>query len=156
MSDNPPPKPRKPRKPRPPRPPKLKMLKVNFRLDWKDAAIQKMMVGDGGPVERHIFNVTMATERYAKENCPVDTGRLRGSIRSVLGTDNKGRFGLVGSDVDYALYVHRGTRAYTIKPKVKKALWWEGAAHPVMRVRIKERKARPFLNDALERALRER
>lgn len=76
--------------------------------------------------------VALTVERYAKEICPVDTGRLRNSITHVSGvgggfvhgfTDNSGaEFSqnvgqsnsadviYVGTNVEYAPYVELGTR----------------------------------------------
>jgi phage gpG-like protein len=39
----------------------------------------------------------------------VDTGRLRSSIRSELSSDGEGQYALVGSDVEYAVFVEYGT-----------------------------------------------
>lgn len=46
-------------------------------------------------------------ERYAKQLCPVDTGRLRASITHELADD--GRAVYVGTNVYYAPYVEMGT-----------------------------------------------
>ena len=40
--------------------------------------------------------------------CPVDTGRLRNSITHAVESDEK--YVAVGTNVEYALYVHEGTR----------------------------------------------
>ena len=46
------------------------------------------------------------------ENDPrrVDTGRLRGSITHRMGTDGGEPYVAVGTNVEYAVYVHEGTR----------------------------------------------
>lgn len=41
----------------------------------------------------------------AKQDCPVDTGRLQGSINYQV----EGKEGIVGSNVEYAPYVEAGT-----------------------------------------------
>lgn len=53
------------------------------------------------------------------ENSPrrVDTGRLKGSIRSVSGPN----FVSVGTDVEYAIYVHFGTRKMAANAFLKNA-----------------------------------
>lgn len=58
----------------------------------------------------------------------------------------------VGPTVKYAVYVHEGTKAHTIYPKEKKALYWEGAAHPVRSVEHPGTKANPFMPRILEKA----
>lgn len=57
--------------------------------------------------------------------------------------------GSVGPNLDitpYAWFVHQGTNPYTIRPKLKKALWWHGALHPVKKVRHPGIKANPFVD----------
>lgn len=50
--------------------------------------------------------VGLTAEGYAKDNCPVDTGRLRNSITNqVIGTDV-----YIGSNVEYAKYVEYGAK----------------------------------------------
>lgn len=56
--------------------------------------------------------------------------------------------GRVGPDLEvtpYALYVHEGTRAHEIRPKLKKALYWKGAKYPVAKVSHPGTKANPFV-----------
>ncbi len=52
---------------------------------------------------------------------------------------------IVGTDRKYAAYHQWGTSPYVIRPKVKKALFWNGAAHPVKKVNHPGLPARPFL-----------
>ena len=85
-------------------------------------------------------------ERTAKQNCRVDTGRLRGSIT----TNVKQLEAEVGSNVEYAGAVEFGTGPYIIKPKEKKALYWKGAEHPVKAVHHPGIKAHPYLIPAFE------
>ena len=46
-------------------------------------------------------------ERYAKELCPVDTGRLRNSITHAQDENSE----LIGTNVEYAKYVELGASA---------------------------------------------
>ena len=52
-------------------------------------------------------------EAAAKRNCPVDTGRLRSSITTVVG----GKDATIGTDVEYALPVHEGTPAHVTRSR---------------------------------------
>ncbi len=74
-----------------------------------------------------------------------DTGRLRRSFTAKADRTSVS----VGTDVKYAPILQMGgkTRARTIKPVRKKALFWPGASHPVKSVRHPGAKipARPFL-----------
>lgn len=51
---------------------------------------------------------------YAKQNAPVDTGRLRDSIKYTVDPDEKSVS--VGSDVEYAQYVENGTSRTKPRP----------------------------------------
>ena len=55
------------------------------------------------------------------QSCPVDTGRLKNSIKVVPQNPNL----IMISMVDYAIYVEFGTPPHIIKPKNAKALHWK-------------------------------
>ena len=55
--------------------------------------------------------------------------------------------------VNYAPYVHEGTRAHIILPVIKKALFWKGARHPVKIVHHPGTAPRPFLLRAVESSI---
>jgi hypothetical protein len=57
--------------------------------------------------------------------------------------------GVIISDARYSMAVHNGARAHTIRPRNKKALWWEGLDHPVGQVNHPGVRARPWLAQAL-------
>lgn len=100
----------------------------------------------------------------AKILAPVDTGRLRASIRverrSILGLRNRWT---IGSDVEYANMVHDGTKPHVIRPKRAHTLrrGSRGVVKPALRFKVGGRvvyakvvnhpgtKARPFLDRAL-------
>jgi HK97 gp10 family phage protein len=84
-----------------------------------------------------------------KRESPVKTGRLRRSISYRAG--GPARY-VVSPNVPYAHYVHGGTRPHTILPTRKKALFWEGARHPVQRVHHPGTKRDPFMHRALSRS----
>lgn len=50
--------------------------------------------------------IGLLAEGYAKENCPVDTGRLRNSISHAKDKENA----YIGTNVEYAPYVELGSR----------------------------------------------
>lgn len=49
-----------------------------------------------------------------------------------------------------ALFLEEGTPPHIIRPRSKKALWWEGLAHPVSFVRHPGQPARPWLERGIE------
>jgi Bacteriophage HK97-gp10, putative tail-component len=88
----------------------------------------------------------------AKVLAPVDTGRLRSSLRiesrSFLGLRTRYT---IGSDLNYASMVHDGTRPHIIRPKRAKALRFRVGGRIVYArmVRHPGTRARPFLDRAL-------
>lgn len=81
----------------------------------------------------------------AQRLVPVNTGRLRASIQWEL----SGTTGRVSTDVPYWRYVEYGTPPHMIRPNAKKALFWDGADHPVAKVHHPGTAAQPFLRPAL-------
>ena len=95
----------------------------------------------------------------AKVLAPVDTGRLRASIRverrSTLGLRQRWT---VGSDVEYAPMVNDGTKPHIIRPKRAKALKFKMGGKTVYAkvVHHPGTRARPFLDRALADVARSR
>ena len=108
----------------------------------------------------------------AKKKCPVDEGALRRSIEGVYTGGNGEGHCVIGSPLDYAGYVHRGTGIYgpsgqPIVPTTKRALkfqWEPKSQAPSGRQKRRKSKdqrgvfirasvagspAQPFLADAL-------
>ncbi len=102
--------------------------------------------------------LTMAINKSAlvlteniKEATPTKTTALRGSIRASFSrltatiTPNK----------KYAIYVHEGTRPHIIRPRLKKALYWKGARHPVRKVMHPGTKGVPFMEIGAEKSVKQ-
>lgn len=85
-------------------------------------------------------------------NVPRRTGNLYKSIVARVLTDAEA---VVGTNVVYARAVHDGRPPMVIRPAKKKALYWQGAAHPVKAVRHPGIKPNPYLARAAERFTRE-
>lgn len=85
----------------------------------------------------------LTAERYAKGNCPVDTGNLRNSITHQMDGDNRV---IIGSAVEYAPYVELGTGKYTEGGRKTPWLYEDskGNWH-----RTSGQKAQPYLKPAL-------
>ena len=67
--------------------------------------------------QRGLEKVGLTAERYAKALCPVDTGRLRNSISHAVEGDSV----YIGTNVEYAVYVEKGTRKMQAYPYLKPA-----------------------------------
>jgi hypothetical protein len=82
----------------------------------------------------------------AQRLVPKKSGRLLESLRA----ETHGKVLRVGSlDVNYAQAIEMGLPPYTIFPKHKQALFWEGADHPVKKVNHPGIKAQPYLRPSL-------
>lgn len=68
-------------------------------------------------VARGLESIALLAEGYAKQKCPVDTGRLRNSITHV--TDESAAY--IGTNVEYAPYVELGTSRQKPQPFLRPA-----------------------------------
>lgn len=132
------------------------------------AALRDLLYSPQGPVYRDIQIQTERVRNRAISLCPVNNGRLRASITGQVLSEPSGPVGRVGTNVEYALFVHEGTgiygpkgAPYTIVPRRRKALAfvWKGAPvppngrggrHVYKRVTVKGSRPKPFLRDALQ------
>lgn len=139
---------------------------ASVRLD--PSALRSLLLSADGPVYRDIQIQTAKVRNRALALCPVNNGRLRASITDQIELTPNGPVGRVGTNIEYALYVHEGTgiygpkgQPYTIVPRSKKALAfvWKGAPipangrggrHVYKRVMVKGSRPKPFLRDALQ------
>ena len=71
-------------------------------------------------VARALEAIGLTAERYAKEDCPVDTGRLRNSISHAVAGEIE-RAVYIGTNVEYAVYVetkdskHKSGKAHFLR-----------------------------------------
>lgn len=72
------------------------------------AELARVLLGPDGPVMRELLRRGRNVETLAKELCPVDFGRLRSSITTQPVPEG---YVLVGSNVEYAIYVHENCTA---------------------------------------------
>lgn len=123
-------------------------MSVESKLILDPVAIEKMLRGKKGPVAKSLLRKGNRLVSGAKRRCPVDTGRLRNSIRFDLGEDRKGLFIRAGTDVEYAAAVHEGHGEIT--PKNATILHFTVGGEEVFTMRVAPVAGRPFLKDALE------
>lgn len=83
--------------------------------------------------------------RVLQRNSPVDHGLLKQWFLESLDESEA----VIKSPAAYAAWVNDGTGPYIIEPVSKKALYWEGADHPVKVVHHPGIKARHFVEDSL-------
>ena len=108
----------------------------------------------GGAMLQAMRDATMAIDRDAKRNAPVDTGRLRASITPEIRMDGHEIIGVVGSNVVYAPFMELGTRPH-FPPLGALTVWARRhgtTAFVVARaIARKGTKARRFLQNAFEK-----
>lgn len=87
----------------------------------------------------------------ARALAPVDTGRLRASLRIRRTLTWRGPGATIGTDVNYAAFVHDGTAPHVIRPKRKKALKFKMGSRTVIVAKVNHpgTRANPFLTKAL-------
>lgn len=119
----------------------LKMvdIKVSSKVQMnRDKAESKLVKAMEGTVR--------SGETVAAQNAPVDTGRLKNSIK----TRRHSKFSWsIQAGVKHALPVEFGTEPHTITPSDAQALFWEGADHPVKKVEHPGTPEQPFMRPAL-------
>lgn len=91
-------------------------------LEINGAALQELFVSPNGDVAKDLQRRALQVERSAKGLCPVDTGRLRSSITNELTEDGEGLVAIVGTDVEYGIYVELGTSRMAAQPFLLPAL----------------------------------
>lgn len=67
-----------------------------------------------GPVARDLTRRAIVVQNEARRLAPVDRGRLRSSITHELAVEGGELVARVGTNVEYAMYVHEGTGIYEI------------------------------------------
>lgn len=97
-------------------------------------------------INRRLDRACQIVENEAKTNCPVDDGVLRASITHQV-EDNKG---VIGSNVEYAPYVHEGTGMYAKDGQGRQAVPWTYKDAEGKYRSTKGQKPQPFLQDALD------
>jgi hypothetical protein len=84
-------------------------------------------------------------EAEAVQEAPIKTGNLRSSIQATTKDDY---MWIVGTNLEYAPYVHEGTEPHVIEGNPW--LYWPGAEHPVRKVNHPGTEANPFFDRATD------
>lgn len=92
------------------------MAKVKVKIAADNREVLKRMVEENAAVA--LEAVGLAVEAHAKVNCPVDTGNLRNSITHTVDENTA----YIGTNVEYAPYVHEGTDHMPPRRFLKNAL----------------------------------
>ena len=136
-----------------------------------DRALRSLLISDAGPIAAELSRRAIRVQNEAKRLAPVDNGTLRASITHELRSPGNAKrlVARVGTNLEYALFVHEGTGIYgpkhrPIKPRTAKVLRWPvrgtnrggsrtiGAVGFAFAPQVKGVRPRPFLRDALRAA----
>jgi len=141
---------------------------------FNQAEVNRLLGSRTGGVARDALRRGYRVEAEAKRRCPVDHGRLRSSITTQLASGHRSGvpfFVRVGTDLDYAIFVEKGTglygpkhaRIYPVRAKVMVftprksaggAFVKRGDRTTVFARSTRGMRARPFLGPALRAAFR--
>lgn len=116
------------------------------RIEGLDSLNFKLgLLGSPELAKRFLRKAGSMVERDAKRNCPVDTGNLRSSITHEVVDETCA----IGTNVEYAPYVHQGTGIYATDGSGRNTPWSyqdeEGHWHTTIGM-----PPRPFLTSALD------
>lgn len=135
------------------------MATISFRWELNESELREFTLGSTGPIVRDLERRATAVVNGAKRRCPVNTGRLRASITKEVIIDSNSPVARVGTNVEYAIFVHNGTGIYgprgtPIVPRVSRFLVFtpRGSSDKVFARQVRGIRPRPFLKEALEDA----
>lgn len=115
------------------------------------AALHHTIAEPGGITGRYLLMKMLAVRNTAVLLCSVRTGRLRSSIQTdgphSIGSSDM--YGTVGTDVEYAYWVHEG-RGAIVAPPGRVLRWVAPDGTVVFSRRSGPAKAQPFLRKAME------
>ena len=129
---------------------KIRIDTAGFRRDM-EAFAEAMRVA----VEGAVRDSCDVIEADAKARCPRDTGFLRSSIASEVQPWFGAVFGRVGTNVNYAPYVHEGTGLFSRTGLGRKDVPWRWQDDKGVWHTTSGQKPQPFLEEAAD-ANRER
>lgn len=95
----------------------IDMSKESFSIDISGLKSKEVIDRINKNAEQLLKQACILVQDDAKRNCPVDTGRLQGSIQYEV----KENDGMVGTNVEYAPYVHEGTSRMRGRPFLRDA-----------------------------------
>lgn len=90
----------------------------DFIKSMQDATVQMVM-----DMSRKMGKACLIVEAQAKRDCPEDMGVLRASITSETEVTADAVIGRIGSNLEYAPYVHNGTGIYAVEGNGRKTPW---------------------------------
>lgn len=100
--------------------------------------------------EQGMEKACLLVEATSKRDCPVDYGQLRASITHKVETGTNEIVGYVGSNVEYAAYVHEGTGVYAKNGNGRQTPWFYKDRKTGKMIRTIGQKPKQFIKDAMK------
>ena len=132
-------------------------ISVNTSVQLSDAQIRQITTQPGGPVWDAMLRATGITRDRAKVDLTVNNlinrGTLRNSIESRVTARGDQIVGTIGSDLNYAGYVHEGTQGPILPQRARVLRFRSGGAFvfaPSVRGTRETGRYSPYLRKALE------
>lgn len=145
------------------------MANASVRVDQKQ--VRALLLGPSGAVTLDLLKRGQRVQNKAMQLCPKDSSKLAGSIAYEVRGSGESMAVRVGTNIEYAIWVHEGTGIYAgkgyIYPRKGRYLRWPNTnnayrttggnrrykggktASFVFAKKVKGIKGRPFLKDAL-------
>ena len=102
------------------------MAGISYKID--DAQLRRELQSPGGLVWNEMLRRGNRVLNQARRNAPVDEGRLRASLSLQMRQEISGPTAVVGSNLEYSVFVHEGTGIYAgrgmIRPRSSRFLSW--------------------------------
>ena len=127
-------------------------MSVSIRFDIDEAAVQRMLTSRGGLVGRRVEEVTERVATAVQVRAPVREGHLKASVRTAYSSTAGEVVGYVYSDLDYSVYVQRGTGLYGPRGQPirgRPILVFEVGGRTVFAREVKGQHSNPFMIEGL-------
>lgn len=85
---------------------------MSVRVVLNQAEIERVFHSPAGPVFRYVHDVTEEVRNAIVRRAPRDTGQLAASMEAIVSASGNTITGWIGSRLDYASHVARGTGIY--------------------------------------------
>lgn len=102
-------------------------------------------------INQRLEDACQIVENTAKQDCPIDDGTLRASITHKV----ENNIGVIGTNIEYAPFVHQGTGLYALEGNGRKNVPWtyksaDGTFHKTSGIQ-----PNPFLQNAFDKSTEE-
>ena len=129
-------------------------MQITFDTSQVDRNLKKILKAFPEATKQAMSNAVAVVEEEAKENCPVDTGTLRSSIKGEVKQEGKKINGYVYTNEEYAIDVHFGTGIYASDGQGRQTPWYFKDRKDKWHFFIGQ-EPKPFLQDAINSKQRE-